>query len=279
MTRYDTQPAGGADGGAMEGYLDAAREFARLGGRLSLDWFRRSDLAVERKADDSPVTVADRQVESTIREAIARRFPDHRVVGEEHGGQIGADGCEWIIDPIDGTKSFIRGVPLYTTLIAMLRDGVPQVGVVYCPPTGEMAAAAVGCGAWDEYGRRLHVSQCTALDTAWVMTTDPADFIRRRPGGVARLFAEAASVRTWADAYGYLLVARGDADVIIDPIMSPWDIAPLGVIIREAGGVFTDLDGEDREVGESAIAAASPELHATVRDILAVQPGDSSGNA
>jgi histidinol-phosphatase len=260
-------------------YLDAAREFARLGGRLSLDWFRRSDLAVERKADSSPVTVADRQVELAIREAISRRFPDHRVVGEEHGGHLGEGGFEWIIDPIDGTKSYIRGVPLYTTLIAMLRDGVPQVGVVYCPPTGEMAAAAVGCGAWDEFGRPLRVSRCTRLEEAWVMTTDPADFIRRRPAGVAHLFAESASVRTWADAYGYMLLARGDADVMVDPVMSPWDIAPLGVIIREAGGIFTDMDGEDRLVGDSAIAAATPELHESVLDTLAAGPAGSSGQA
>jgi histidinol-phosphatase len=238
-----------------------------------------SDLAVERKADSSPVTVADRQVELAIREAISRRFPDHRVVGEEHGGHLGEGGFEWIIDPIDGTKSYIRGVPLYTTLIAMLRDGVPQVGVVYCPPTGEMAAAAVGCGAWDEFGRPLRVSRCTRLEEAWVMTTDPADFIRRRPAGVAHLFAESASVRTWADAYGYMLLARGDADVMVDPVMSPWDIAPLGVIIREAGGIFTDMDGEDRLVGDSAIAAATPELHESVLDTLAAGPAGSSGQA
>jgi histidinol-phosphatase len=264
---------------SLELYLDAAREFARLGGRLSLDWYRRSDLAVERKADSTPVTVADRQVELAVRAAIARRFPDHRVVGEEHGGHIGGGGFEWIIDPIDGTKSFIRGVPLYTTLIAMLRDGMPQVGVVYCPPTGEMAAAAVGCGAWDEYGRRLRVSGCTFLNDAWVMTTDPADFIRRRPAGVAGLFAEAASVRTWADAYGYMLLARGDADVMLDPVMSPWDIAPLGVIVREAGGVFTDMDGTEQLVGESAIAAATPELHAAVLDTLASHPDGAREDA
>ncbi|MEX2442247.1 MAG: inositol monophosphatase family protein [Alkalispirochaeta sp.] len=242
-------------------YLDAAREFARAGGRLSLDWFRRHNLEVERKADESPVTVADREVETSLREAILRRFPDHTVVGEEYGGSLGSAEYEWIVDPIDGTKSFIRGVPLYTTLVALVVRGIPQVGVIYCPPTGEMAAAAVGLGAWDEYGRRLHVSNTRSLRDAWFLTTDPADLLKRHPHWGAAVMRSAAAVRTWADAYGYLLVARGDADAIADPIMSPWDIAPLGVIVREAGGVFTDIHGAELAIGTSAIASASRELH------------------
>lgn len=245
-------------------YLDAAREFARIGGRLSLDWFRHSNLEVEVKADESPVTVADRRVETALREAILRRFPNHTVVGEEYGGSLGSAEYEWIVDPIDGTKSYIRGVPLYTTLVALVVRGVPQVGVIYCPPTGEMAAAAVGMGAWDEYGRRLHVAQTTRLNDAWFLTTDPADLLKRHPRWAVAVMQSAAAVRTWADAYGYLLVARGDADVIVDPIMSPWDIAPLGVIVREAGGVFTDTEGEEQAIGTSAIASASPELHAAL---------------
>ena len=245
-------------------YLDAAREFARIGGRVSLDWFRRDSLEVERKADESPVTAADRQVETVVREAILRRFPDHAVVGEEHGGTLGAAEYEWIVDPIDGTKSFIRGVPLYTTLVALVVRGIPQVGVIYCPPTGEMAAAAVGHGAWDEYGRRLHVSETTKLGDAWFLTTNPTDLIARHREWAVAVMSRSAEVRTWADAYGYLLLARGDADAIADPIMSPWDIAPLGVIIREAGGVFTDISGRDPAIGSSALAAASQELHSAL---------------
>jgi histidinol phosphatase-like enzyme (inositol monophosphatase family) len=242
-------------------YLDAAREFARIGGRLSLDWFRRSNLEIERKADESPVTVADRQVETALREAILRRFPDHTVVGEEYGGSLGSAEYEWIVDPIDGTKSYIRGVPLYTTLVALVVRGAPVVGVIYCPPTGEMAAAARGLGAWDEYGRRLQVSKTVRPEDAWFLTTDPADLLRRHSRWGASLMRSAGAVRTWADAYGYLLVARGDADAIVDPIMSPWDIAPLGVIIREAGGTFTDTDGVEQAIGTSAIATATAELH------------------
>ena len=241
-------------------YLDAARDFARTGGDLSLRWFRREELEIEHKADDSPVTAADRAVEQAIRRSILRRFPDHAVVGEEYGGALGQQRFEWIIDPIDGTKSFVRGVPLYTTLVALLVDGTPQVGVVYCPATGEMASAAHGMGAWDELNRPLRVSGVTELSKAWLGTTDPSDFLRREGGWAENLLRQAEASRTWADAYGYLLVARGDMDLMIDPIMSPWDIAPLPVIIREAGGVFFDIAGGQPALGSSAVAAASPAL-------------------
>lgn len=244
-----------------EAYLDAAREFARRGGALSLRWFRSRGLAVERKGDQSPVTEADRQVEKALRSAISDRFPDHAVVGEEFGGKLGENRYEWIVDPIDGTKSFVRGVPLYTTLVALLVDGVPEVGVIYCPPTGEMASAARGLGAWSEDGEPLHVSTTAEIGDAWFQTTDPADFGRRYPAWSTAIINRAAAVRTWADAYGYLLLARGDVDAMLDPIMSPWDIAPLGVVVREAGGSFTDIDGNEQSVGDSALATATRSLH------------------
>lgn len=249
-------------------WLDAAREFARIGGALSLRWFRDRSLAVERKSDDSPVTIADRSAETAIRAAITRRFPDHAIVGEEHGGTLGSRRYEWILDPIDGTKTFIRGVPLYTTLVALVVDGEPVVGVIYCPPTGEMAAAAVGHGCWNEDGERLSVSATTDLARAWMGTTDPADLLRRHPQWAGALMAQSEAVRTWADAYGYMLVARGALDFMFDPIMSPWDIAPLSVVIREAGGVFTDREGRRNDLGDSALTAATPALH---RALLAVQ--------
>ncbi|MCG8480247.1 MAG: hypothetical protein MI724_14215, partial [Spirochaetales bacterium] len=201
---------------ALREYLDAAREFARIGGKVSLGWFRADALEVERKADDSPVTVADRRTEEAMREAILRRFPDHRIVGEEFGGELGAHRYQWVIDPIDGTKTFVRGVPLYTTLVALVIDGNPAVGVIYCPPTGEMASAALGCGAWDERGRRMHVSDTARLEDAWFFSTDPADLLRRHPEWGHALLTRSAAVRTWADAYGYLLLARGDADLMFD---------------------------------------------------------------
>lgn len=243
---------------------DAAREIARIGGRTTLDWFARQDLTVERKDDESPVTIADQTTETVIRDAIRRRFPHHSIVGEEHGGAITGHGIEWVIDPIDGTKTFIRSVPLYTTLVAVLQEGEPVVGVIYAPATGELVSGAAGLGARDERGRLVHVSSVTTLEDAWFGTTDPSDFLRRNPALVTTLLSRCKSTRTWADAYGYMLVARGAIDVMIDPIVSPWDVAPLGVIVREAGGVFTDLSGASTLLGESAIACSTLQLHNAV---------------
>jgi len=243
---------------------DAAREVARQGGLATLRWFGARDLEVERKADRSPVTVADREAERVLREALAARFPGHRVVGEELGGELTGRGCEWILDPIDGTRSFVRGVPLYTTLVALLVDGAPVVGVILAPATGELVSAAVGLGARDQAGRPVRTAATTRLRDAWALTTDPCDLARREPQLSAGLLAGCAGLRTWADGYGYLLLARGDADVMVDPELSPWDVAPLGVVVREAGGVLTDLGGAGAGLGTSAVAAATAELHAAV---------------
>jgi myo-inositol-1(or 4)-monophosphatase len=251
------------NGSSYEEYLAGAIEIARLGGEHTLRYFRRR-IAVETKADDSPVTVADRETEQQIRAAITERYPDHRIVGEEYGGTIGSAEWEWIVDPIDGTKSFIRGVPLYTTLIALLHHGTPVVGVIHAPAIGDTVAAAVGSGAFDQNGSAVSVSRCTAIEDAWFLTTDPHNLVELYRDGGCGLFADTAAVRTWADGYGYLLLARGDADVVIDPLMSPWDIAPLSVVVREAGGVFTALDGKIDDLGRSTLAAATPELHEAV---------------
>lgn len=238
-----------------------ARELARIGGATTLDWFRRADLSIDRKSDDSPVTRADRETELLIRAAINDTYPDHEVVGEEHGGAITGRGIEWIVDPIDGTKTFIRGVPLFTTLIAVLHEGEPVVGVIYAPATGEMVSAASGMGARDERGRPVNVSSVTELGAAWYGTTDPVDLHSREERLSIALLTHCHAARTWADAYGYLLLARGAIDIMIDPIMAPWDIAPLGVIVREAGGVFSDISGETPAVGESALACSTEKLH------------------
>lgn len=245
-------------------WRDAAVMSARLGGEVTLEWFRRRGLAVERKADTSPVTDADRAAERAIVAELAARFPDHSVVGEESGEHGPASRFRWYIDPIDGTKSFIRGVPLYTTLVALTCDDEPIAAAIYAPATGELACAARGLGAIDERGEPLSVSGTERLEDAWLLTTDPADFLRRRPTLAGTLLARSRSVRTWADAYGYMLVARGHADAMIDPVMSAWDIAPLAVVIREAGGVFTDLSGVRNDLGTSAVAAATPALHAEI---------------
>ena len=241
-----------------------ARELAVLGGSVAMRWFRDADLVSERKSDQTPVTVADRNAEKEIRSAIRKRFPDHGVVGEEYGEEYSTRRHRWIIDPIDGTKSFIRGVPLFTTLVAFVDGSEVETGVIYAPATGEMVSAYRGGGAYDEQNRTVSVSRREVLSEAWVLTTDPVDFYRRRPSMMRNLLARSSAIRTWADAYGYMLVARGDADVIIDPIMSVWDIAPLSVIVREAGGHFTDINGHIDDLGSSAIASASEPLHRSV---------------
>lgn len=238
-----------------------ARDLARIGGASAMEWFRSSDLTLERKSDDSPVTIADRNAEKAVREVITQRYPDHGILGEELGDATADRYPRWIIDPIDGTKSFIRGVPLFTTLIAYEDQSGVQVGVIYAPATGEIVSALRGGGAWDEHGRAVGVSRCRNIGDAWIMTTDPVDLNRREPVLARYLVERSGAIRTWADAYGYLLLARGSIDAMIDPIMSPWDIAPLSVIVREAGGVFTAIDGSVDDLGQSAVAASTSELH------------------
>ncbi len=233
--------------------LRFAVQIAREAGAITLQHFRRSDLQVERKADQSPVTVADRAAEELLRTRIVERYPDDAVLGEEHGTIDGSSGYQWILDPIDGTKSFIHGIPLYTTLIAVLHGEKPVLGVVNAPALSEMVFAAVGDGCWYTAGengepQQAHVSKVDRLSEALLLTSEIASF-STRPSGDAlnkylHLQAAARLARTWGDGYGYLMVATGRADVTIDPVMNLWDAAPLQTIIEEAGGRFFDWNGQ-----------------------------------
>lgn len=236
----------------LKEYVDFATRVAIEAGRLTLEYFQGS-ISVESKSDDTPVTEADRQAEVLIRNRIEKRYPGHSILGEEAGEKIGESSLQWIIDPIDGTQSFIRGVPLYSVLIALVYEGQPYLGIIHNPPLRETVVGATGQGCFYN-GMPCQVSSTTSLSDAWVQVTDYADLSRRRPKFAKRLLEASFSCRTWGDAYGYLLVATGRADVMIDPIMKIWDIAPLGPIITEAGGVFTDLDGNSVPMGESSIA-------------------------
>jgi histidinol phosphatase-like enzyme (inositol monophosphatase family) len=247
-------------------YLEFARDVAREAGDLTLRYFR-TRVAVDTKADASPVTIADREAETLIRQRISARYPDHGIIGEEHGAQGGAGEYTWIIDPIDGTKSFVRGVPMYAVLVALVagawdgRDVIDAArvlaGVIHVPPLDETVSAARGLGAtWDLAGKSCpaRVSTTPTLAEAWIGTTDFADLARRAPEISARVVASGAHTRTWGDAYGYLLVATGRYDAMIDPIMSPWDVGPLPVVIEEAGGRFSDLTGR-AVLGTSVVAS------------------------
>jgi histidinol phosphatase-like enzyme (inositol monophosphatase family) len=228
--------------------LDLAVRAAREAGRLTLGFFQREGLAVERKADNSPVTAADRQAEQLLRHRIREAFPDDGILGEEFGEEAGTSGFRWILDPIDGTKSFICGVPLYGTLIGVERAGASVVGVIYIAGLDECVYAAIGGGAWYTRGqdapRLARVSQRDRLADAVFLTSQVDNFYAR---GAQQVYLDlertAFITRTWGDCYGYLLVATGRADVMIDPVMNVWDAAALQPILEEAGGVYTDWSG------------------------------------
>jgi histidinol phosphatase-like enzyme (inositol monophosphatase family) len=243
--------------------LDFAVEIARAAGDLTLRYFRRADLAVERKADKSPVTIADRSAEQLLRERIIQRFSADAVLGEELGTRDGTSGFQWVLDPIDGTKSFIHGVPLYTTLVAVLQNDEPCIGVIHSPATGETAYAAKGGGCWytaaaNADPQPARVSKVARLDEALLLTSEIESFKLHTSSGALdfflRLQAAARLSRTWGDGYGYLMVATGRAEVMIDPLMKLWDAAPLQTIIEEAGGRFTDWRGNATIRAGEAIA-------------------------
>ena len=223
----------------IDSLLDEARELAEAAGSLTLKWFRQPDLKVSAKVDGTEVTAADRAAERFIRDELARRHPGHAVFGEEEGGGIASNGLSWVIDPIDGTRGFVRGVPLYATLLAVVDDDGPLVGVIHIPALNSTISAGRGVGCWLD-GRPCSVSDRSDIAGSLVNTSSYETMSNQ---ALVDLKASGAMMRTWGDAYGYYLVASGQAEAMIDPICSPWDLAPMPVIIDEAGGKFTDLKG------------------------------------
>ena len=246
------------------GLLEAAESLARLTGGVALHHYR-SALRVERKADGSPVTVADRAAEQAAREWVRRTFPDDGVLGEEFGEERAGARRRWIIDPIDGTKSFVRGVPLWGSLVALCEGDSVLAGAAFFPAVDELVVAAPGAGCWWN-GTACSVSDVTELAAATALTTDERFSEKRdwRPGW-ERLTARVDVSRSWGDCFGYLLVATGRAEIMCDPVLSPWDAAALQPIITEAGGDFTDWAGQATAFGGSAIAtnrALAPQARA-----------------
>lgn len=233
--------------------LDFAVTLARGAGDITLKYFRR-DPETSRKSDGSFVTIADREAESYLRRQIAERFPDDGIVGEEEGEVVGRSGRRWIVDPIDGTFAFVHGVPFYGVLIALEIENEMRVGVINIPALGEIVSAAKGCGCFLN-GEPTRVSSTAKLDEALLLCTDfnAADkYGLKAP--MEQLQRRAKASRTWGDCYGYVLVATGRADVMLDPIMNLWDCAPLLPIIEEADGTFTDWRGVRTVDGGNAIA-------------------------
>lgn len=229
--------------------LDAARRMAIAAGQHTLRYFQQANYQVERKGDASPVTVADREAEELLRREIAAAFPHDSIVGEELGVTEGTSGYRWILDPIDGTKSFISGVPLYGTMVGIEHDGRSVVGVVYIPglDEGVFAASGQGCFHWrgSQTPTPARVSQRPTLADGTFVTSQVDSFARRGAGEAFTALEQAAYVtRTWGDCYGYLLVATGRVEVMVDPEMNVWDAAAIQPILEEAGGTFTSWSGE-----------------------------------
>jgi histidinol-phosphatase len=252
----------------LRNYLDFVTETAYLAGRQTLSYFQ-TGVQAEYKIDNTPVTIADKKTEEFIRGRIEKQFPGHAILGEEFGTQdSGQTSHRWIVDPIDGTKSFLRGVPLYGVLIGLEIEGVVEVGAAYFPALDEMIAAATGEGAWWN-GRRAHVSQVSSLSHAWVSFTDPASFEEFGKKAAWERLQKAAYYRAgWSDSYGYLLAATGRVDVMVDPIMAVWDCGPFPPIFREAGGYFGDWKGNPSIYNSEALAT-NPALLAEVLALLA----------
>jgi histidinol-phosphatase len=225
-----------------EELLQFAAYLARTAGKKTLNHFRK-DIAVERKGDDSPVTVADREAEKWIRGRIEKQYPEHGIVGEEFGTRNEAASIRWIIDPIDGTLSFIHGIPLYTTLIGVIIDGEPEIGVIYAPATDELCEAALGLGARYN-GKDCHVTETSLMRKATLLSTDMTTIISEGLEAPFRVLLDECRLhRTWGDAYGHMMVATGRADIMFDPVLNIWDAAALLPIMQESGGVFLDFAG------------------------------------
>ena len=234
-------------------FLIVLEKLARDAGTITLKYFQQSGLVVDAKHDDSPVTVADRETEQFVRDEVARLYPGDQVIGEEFGEGPGAMGARrWIVDPIDGTKSFIHGVPLYGVMIGVEEHGKMIAGAVFIPPLNDMVIAMRGEGCWWN-GKPARVSETSSIDKALILTTDYPNHYRQGKGHIwERITRDARLVRTWGDCYGHILVATGRADAMFDPQMNPWDCAALLPIVEEAGGVFKAYNGEATVYGADA---------------------------
>jgi histidinol-phosphatase len=250
--------------------LAFAVEVAWRAGRSAFAHYQ-TGITAETKDDASPVTLADRTAEQLARELIESRFPADGIIGEEFGAVREGARRRWILDPIDGTRTFVRGVPLFGCLLALEENDEPVIGVMYFPALDETVYAARGEGAWWN-GRRARVSAESTLGNAVLLTTDVDNIERAGYGaGFQRLRERTGMLRTWGDCYGHALVATGRAEVMLDPIMNVWDAAALKPIVEEAGGFFTSWSGEHTHTGGSAVSSNA----ALATEVAALLNGNS----
>jgi myo-inositol-1(or 4)-monophosphatase len=241
-------------------------ELAGLSGDFIRPFFGRQDLKVDLKSDRSPVTAADTGAEELMRGLIERRFPGHGILGEEHGAERADAEFVWVLDPIDGTKSFTAAVPLFGTLIALLHQGQPVLGCIHQPILRQLLVGDNKTASLN--GRPVHTRNVRRVEEATLLTSDPVAINRHGCRGYISLMERARLARTWGDCYGHLLVATGWADVIFDPVMNLWDIAALVPVIRGAGGVITDARGGAAYPATSTVSCANAELHTQVIEAL-----------
>lgn len=248
-------------------YRGFMEQLARASAERILRYFGKPGLGLEWKTDLSPVTRADREAEEILRDMIRSRYPGHGIVGEEFGSEREDAEHVWILDPVDGTKSFVAGTPQFGTAIGLLRRGVPVLGALNFPVTGQLLigdGTATDCG-----GTPVRVRAPRRLSESIVLTTDlSAPAVHQDGAGWERVRAAAGKVFTWGDCHGYQLLAMGGVDAMCDPVMKPWDLLALVPVIRGAGGVITDWQGRDPVGGASCVAASSPALHAELIALL-----------
>ena len=269
MTRH------GPEGSALAELMEVARELAIQAGEVTLRYFGEI-VAADTKSDGSPVTRADREAEELLHTEIRKRYPDHSLLGEELGEYQGAAPVRWILDPIDGTRAYMRGVPLYAVLIGIEVEDEAVGGVAHFPALGEtvVGCKGAGCTWWPSTSAApvlARVSEVQHLEQALITTTDPERILTSEiADGWRTLSGQVDLVRGWGDAYGHILVATGRAEVMVDPILSPWDAAPLLPIVTESGGRFTDLSGRPTIRGGSGVSS-NRHLYGPVMEIL--RPG------
>jgi len=245
-----------ASGAADRSDLDLACRMADAAREVTVPHFASLDFHIESKPDLTPVTEVDRGTERLLRDILRTQRPSDAILGEEYGGELGG-ARQWVIDPLDSTRNYVRGVPVWATLIALVDHGVPQVGVVDAPALGRRWWAATGHGAWlevnDDAPRRLTVSGVQRIEDAFVSYSDHAGW-GARAAALQEILASSARQRGFGDFWSHCLVAEGGADIAFEPELGLWDMAALIPIVREAGGTITGLDGRDPLLSGSAVS-------------------------
>jgi len=243
--------------------------------KLALQWFGKDTFTPDHKADGSPVTIADKTIETKIRNRIEEAFPNDAILGEEFDDKLGTNDYQWVIDPIDGTISFVQGIPLFGTMLACLHKGTPVIGAIAMPCLDELVYAATGLGAFHQENSNdpvpAKVSNVNQLSNALVNTTALTYFTTPKLRTLYdRIDSECKYTRGFPDCYGIVLLATGRVDAVVEPTVAIWDIASVPPIIHEAGGISTDIAGNDT-VQTGSVLAATPAVHSQLLNLIQTQ--------